>query len=57
MTSLVALPPNSPDALIVATGIASQVAHLVTNDAAWAKKLSVLKDRIGVVTIGQFLVS
>lgn len=46
---------SPPDALIVATGIASQVAHLVTNDAAWAKKLSVLKDRIGVVTIGQFL--
>lgn len=48
---------SPPDALIVASGIASQVAHLVTNDAAWAKKLSVLKDRIGVVTIGQFLTS
>lgn len=46
---------SPPDALIVATGIASQVAHLVTNDAAWAKKLSVLRHRIGVVTIAQFL--
>lgn len=46
---------SPPDALIVATGIASQVANLVTNDGAWAKKLSVLKDRIGVVTISQFL--
>ncbi|MEO6294555.1 MAG: PIN domain-containing protein [Candidatus Limnocylindria bacterium] len=46
---------SPPDALIVATGIASQVAHLVTNDAAWAKKLAILVDRIGVVTIGQFL--
>lgn len=46
---------SPPDALIVATGVASQVAHLVTNDAAWAKKLSVLRDRIRIVTIGQFL--
>lgn len=46
---------SSPDAFIVATGIASQVAHVVTNDTAWAKKLSVIRDRIGVITINKFL--
>lgn len=46
---------SPPDALLIGTGIATQVAHLVTNDHAWAKKLAPIKDRIGVVTIDQFL--
>lgn len=46
---------RTPDAFIVATGIATQVAHLVTNDAEWAQKLSVIEARIGVIVINKFL--
>jgi predicted nucleic acid-binding protein len=44
-----------PDALIVGTGIATQVGHLVTNDGNWKKKLSVIADRIKVVQIADHL--
>ena len=44
-----------PDALIIGTGLACQVGHLVTNDTAWARKLAPIRDRIQVVTIGEFL--
>jgi hypothetical protein len=37
---------SPPDALIVATGLATQVGHLVTNDRAWARKLASLGARI-----------
>lgn len=46
---------SPPDALVISTGIASQVAQLVTNDHAWAKKLAAIHDRIGVVTVDRFL--
>jgi len=46
---------SPPDALVVGTGVATQVAHLVTNDHAWAKKLEPIRDRVSVVTIDQFL--
>lgn len=46
---------SPPDALVVGTGVATQVAHLVTNDHAWARKLAPIRERIGVVTIDQFL--
>jgi predicted nucleic acid-binding protein len=36
------------DALIVATGIVAQVHHLVTNDAAWVRKLQPIGGRIRV---------
>lgn len=48
---------SPPDALVVGTGVATQVAHLVTNDHAWAKKLAPISGRIGVVTIDRFLTS
>jgi hypothetical protein len=44
-----------PDALIIGTGLACQVGHLVTNDGDWGKKLRSLQGRIKVVTIGNFL--
>lgn len=44
-----------PDALIVGTGLATQVGHLVTNDGNWKKKLSVITDRIKVVQTADHL--
>jgi len=44
-----------PDALAIGTGIACQVAHLVTNDDEWARKLSLLQARIRICTLGRFL--
>lgn len=45
----------APDALIIGTGLACQVGHLITNDGDWGKKLQALQGRIKVVTIGDFL--
>ena len=42
----------APDALIIATGLVTQVGHLVTNDAAWKPKLSNLSSRINVCHLG-----
>ena len=42
---------SPPDALIVGSGLASQVAILVTNDKAWARKLAGLESRIRVCTL------
>ena len=44
-----------PDALIIGTGIACQVGHLITNDADWGRKLASIQARIAAVTIGTFL--
>jgi hypothetical protein len=44
-----------PDALVVGTGLACQVGHLVTNDRDWAPKLARLRGRIGVCTLAEFL--
>jgi predicted nucleic acid-binding protein len=38
-----------PDALIVGTGIAAQVRHIVTNDRDWRPKLATMADRVAVV--------
>ena len=46
---------SPPDALVVGTGLAAQVGHLVTNDRKWATKLASLSDRIRVVTLAQHL--
>jgi predicted nucleic acid-binding protein len=43
------------DALIVATGIVSQVHHLVTNDADWSRKLQPISGRIRVCHLSRFL--
>lgn len=46
---------SPPDALVVGTGLATQVGHLVTNDRKWATKLSSMPDRIRVVTLSDHL--
>lgn len=46
---------SPPDALIVGTGFAAQVGHLVTNDGAWARKLAGLESRINVCTLSDHL--
>ncbi|MCC7368416.1 MAG: PIN domain-containing protein [Chloroflexi bacterium] len=45
---------SAPDALIVATGLISQVHHLVTNDATWTRKLQPLASRIKVCHLDAF---
>lgn len=45
----------APDALIVATGLAAGVAHLVTNDRAWAARLAPLRDRAAVLVLGDLV--
>lgn len=46
---------SPPDALVVGTGLAAQVGHLVTNDLKWATKLASLSDRVRVVTLAHHL--
>jgi predicted nucleic acid-binding protein len=48
---------SAPDALIVGTGLATQVGHLVTNDAAWKTKLRPLARRISVCYLRDHLTS
>ena len=43
---------STPDALIAATGLAAGVSHLVTNDRAWLARLAPLRDRAGVLVLG-----
>ncbi|HZS16191.1 MAG TPA: PIN domain-containing protein [Candidatus Dormibacteraeota bacterium] len=44
-----------PDALVVATGIIGQVAHLVSNDKEWATKLRPLGSRVTVCRLDDHL--
>ena len=44
-----------PDALIVGTGLATQVRHLVTNDDDWSRKLAPISPRIAVVQASSHL--
>lgn len=46
---------STPDALIVASGLVSQVGHLVTNDATWASRLQPLASRIRVCLLANHL--
>ena len=45
---------KAPDALVIATGIVGQVAHLVTNDDQWRKKLASIKERIQVTMLRDY---
>ncbi len=40
-----------PDALIVATGLASEARHVVTNDHNWSTKLAGMQPRVNVVRL------
>ena len=42
------------DALIIASGLVSQVGHLVTNDATWRRKLQPIAPRIKVCYLGDY---
>lgn len=44
-----------PDALIVGTGLATQVRHLVTNDHNWSTKLARMPARIKVLRTSSYL--
>lgn len=46
---------SPPDALIVGTGLATQVGHLVTNDHNWTGKLAPMSGRIKVVRLSDHL--
>jgi predicted nucleic acid-binding protein len=46
---------KAPDALVIATGLVGQVAHLVTNDAEWRKKLLPVKERVRVTMLRDYL--
>jgi predicted nucleic acid-binding protein len=46
---------KTPDAFVIATGMVSQVHHLVTNDKEWRTKLSPLKNRIKVTMLRDYL--
>lgn len=45
----------TPDALVVATGLVHQVAHLVTNDQEWQSKLRPIANRIKVCYLNDHL--
>lgn len=45
---------RAQDALVIGTGIVGQVAHLVTNDDEWRKKLAPIKDRIQVTMLRDY---
>ena len=46
---------SAPDALIAATGLAAGVSQLVTNDRAWLTRLAPLRDRAGVLVLGDLV--
>jgi len=46
---------KTPDALVIATGIVGQAAHLVTNDADWQKKLAPMHSRIEVTELMNYV--
>jgi hypothetical protein len=46
---------STPDALIVGTGLAAVVRHLVPNDRDWAPTLASMAERIGVVIVSEDL--
>ena len=46
---------SPPDALVVGSGMAAQVHHLVTNDFAWTTKLKTAASRIKVVRLESHL--
>lgn len=46
---------SPPDALVVGTGLAAQVGHLVTNDYAWDNRLAPMQARITVCLLARHL--
>ena len=46
---------KTADALVIATGIVAQVAHLITNDTEWRRKLAPMKRRIQVTELRDYV--
>jgi PIN domain nuclease of toxin-antitoxin system len=46
---------KTPDAFVIATGVVSQVHHLVTNDKQWRAKLAPLKSRVAVTLLRDYI--
>lgn len=46
---------SPPDALVIGTGLAAQVGHLVTNDYAWDRRLASMQARIRVCVLARHL--
>jgi predicted nucleic acid-binding protein len=46
---------SPPDALVVGTGLAAQVGHLITNDYAWDGRLAPMRARINVCVLARHL--
>lgn len=46
---------TSPDALIIGTGIASRIRHVVTNDEAWARRLQPMQLGPEIQFLGRFM--
>jgi len=46
---------RTPDALVIGTGLVTQVAHLVTNDDEWKKKLAWIGARVKVCLLKDHL--
>jgi predicted nucleic acid-binding protein len=45
----------TPDALVVATGVVARVSRLVTNDARWSRRLELIKSRIRVLCLADYV--
>jgi predicted nucleic acid-binding protein len=43
------------DALVIATGLVGQVAHLLTNDVEWRKELAPIKARVQVTELRDYI--
>ncbi len=46
---------SPPDALVVGTGLATQVRHLITNDHDWSAKVGSMSARIRVVRLSSYV--
>ncbi|HAF09691.1 MAG TPA: hypothetical protein DCK98_06370 [Chloroflexi bacterium] len=46
---------KTPDALVIATGLAAHVGHLVCNDAQWKSRLSAISTRVKVLYLEDHL--
>jgi predicted nucleic acid-binding protein len=46
---------KTPDAFVIATGIVSQVHHLVTNDKLWRARLAPIKSRVAITLLRDYI--
>jgi hypothetical protein len=46
---------KAPDALVIATGIVSQVGYLITNNGDWRKKLAPIQARVRILELRDYV--